>query len=344
MYWVKLERVDPWDSSCNDPLGLGSASLAGLAAIHAASARLQGYARRTPVLCDEEVNAWAGCRLWFKAETLQRAGAFKFRGAFNAVAALSPEERARGIVTQSSGNHGAALALACQLHGAACTVVAPETTAAIKVANMRRHGARVVFCGPGQRARDDTTAAVLAQTGGVLVHPFDHPLVIAGQGTAALELLDDQPQLSALVAPVSGGGLLAGTAIAAKGVKPGLAVFGAEPTGADDAHRSLVAGQRLANTRVDTVCDGLRADLGALTFPILQRHVSAILLVDDVDTLHAMRLIWEHLKLTVEPSCAIALAAVRKYPEHFADRDVGLILSGGNVDLDRLPEYWAATR
>ena len=309
--------------------------------ILAAAARIAPHAHVTPVLRSRAIDAMAGCQLHFKCEQLQRAGAFKFRGACNAVMALDDAALGRGIVTQSSGNHGAALALAASLRGAGTTIVAPHNAPAIKLRAMRGYGGRVVPCEPGQAARDAVTARVLADTGGTLVHPFNDPFVIAGQGTATLELLRTVPTINAVIAPVSGGGLLSGTAIAAHGLDARIDVFGAEPAGARDAADSLASNTRITGRPVDTVCDGLRAELGTLTFPILQVHVREVLVVDDAAVVRAMRLLWERMKLVVEPSAAIGLAVVLANPDVFAGRRVGIVLSGGNVDLDALPALFA---
>lgn len=317
-----------------------SPSPPGFTDILAAAARIAPHARVTPVLRARSLDALAGCELHFKCENLQRVGAFKFRGACNAVFSLDEAQAARGVVTQSSGNHGAAIALACRLRGIRATVVVPHGAPKVKLAAIRDFGAQIVPCETAQSARDAVTAEVLARTGGVLVHPFNDPRVIAGQGTATLELLREVPGLDTVMAPVSGGGLLSGTAIAAHGVDPGIRVLGAEPEGARDAHDSLRLGERITGRATDTISDGLRAELGTLTFSILRQHVADILLVDDAETVAAMRLVWERLKLVIEPSCAVPLAAVLRHPEEFAGRRVGIILSGGNVDLDALP--WRA--
>lgn len=311
--------------------------------VRAAAVRIAGRARRTPVLTSRSLDAIAGCSLFFKCENLQRVGAFKFRGACNAVFSLSDEEAARGVVTQSSGNHGAAIALACRERGIAATVVVPRNAPKIKLAAIRDFGARIVPCEVAQAERDRVTAEILADTGGVLVHPFNDPRVIAGQGTAALELMEEVSGLDALIAPVSGGGLLSGTCVAGHGLDPGIALYGAEPTGAADAHDSLASGQRITGRVADTICDGLRAELGTLTFPLLQAHLTAILLADDNQTVAAMRLLWERLKVVVEPSGAIPLATILRHPDRFAGRRIGVIVSGGNVDLDALPWYEASS-
>ncbi|MGO1070794.1 pyridoxal-phosphate dependent enzyme [Lysobacter sp. CA199] len=309
--------------------------------ILAAAARIAPHAHVTPVLRSRAIDALAGCELHFKCENLQRGGAFKFRGACNAVFSLSDADVARGIVTQSSGNHGGAIALAARLRGGRAIVVAPHNTPKVKLAAIRAYGAQIIHCEPDQASRDAATAQVLAQTGGVLVHPFNDPRVIAGQGTATLELLASAPSLDAVIAPVSGGGLLSGTAIAAHGHDPDITVYGAEPAGAADAHDSLREGRRITGRKADTVCDGLRAELGSLTFPILRSHLRDILLIDDRQAIAAMRLIWERMKLVVEPSGAVPLAAVLAHPALFAGRRVGLIVSGGNVDLDLAAEWFA---
>lgn len=308
-----------------------------LSDVYAAAARIAGLAVRTPVLRSASLDRLAGCRLHFKGEHLQRIGAFKFRGAVNAVCSLDAAAAARGVVTQSSGNHGAAVALACRLRGIPATVVVPHSAPRIKLAAIRDFGARIVPCEVAQAARDAATAQVLRETGGDLVHPFNDARVIAGQGTATLELLHEVPGIDTVLAPVSGGGLMSGTAIAAHGIDPRIRCFGSEPEGARDAHDSLKAGERITGRKAETICDGLRAELGPLTFRILRAHLDDILLVSEAEIVAAMRLIWERLKQAVEPSAAVPLAAVLRYPQLFAGREVGIILSGGNVDLDALP-------
>mgnify|MGYP001167393793 CR=1 FL=1 len=323
--------------------------LPGFHDVLAAAARIAPHAQPTPVLRSRSLDALAGCTLHFKCENLQRVGAFKFRGACNAVMALDAAQAARGVVTHSSGNHGAAVALACRLRGIAATVVVPEGAAQAKVQAMQAYGARLVRCPSTQAARDAATADVLADTGGVLVHPFDDARVIAGQGTAALELLQAEPTLDTLVVPMGGGGLLSGTLLAAQGVGErsgrSIDVFAAEPAGAAEGHASLARGERMRNPRTDTLCDGLRADIGARPFALMrqahaERRLREVLCVDDADTVAAMRLLWERLKVVVEPSAAIAFAAVLRQPQAFAGRHVGVIMSGGNLDLERLP--WAS--
>ncbi len=305
--------------------------------IRSAAARIAPHAALTPVLRSRSIDALAGCELHFKCENFQRAGAFKFRGACNAVFSLSESEAARGVVTQSSGNHGAAIALACRLRGVPATVVVPRSAPRIKLAAIRDFGARIVPCETHQADRDRVTAQVLDQTGANLVHPYNDSRVIAGQATATLELLHSVAGLDVVLAPVSGGGLMSGTALAAHYLDPRIEAIGTEPEGARDAHDGLKSGERIVGRIANTICDGLRAELGPLTFRILRQHLSDILLVGDEETVAAMRLIWERLKIVVEPSGAVPLAAVLKHPERFSGRRIGIILSGGNVDLDGLP-------
>lgn len=305
-------------------------------AVREAAARIAAHARVTPVLQSASIDRIAGASLHFKAEHLQRAGAFKFRGACNAVFSLDAAAAARGVVTQSSGNHGAAIALACRLRGIPATVVVPRGAPQVKLAAIADFGARVVPCEVSQHDRDRVTAQVLSETGGELIHPFDDPRVIAGQGTATLELMHQVPGLDAIIAPVSGGGLLSGTLIAAKALNPGIAVFGAEPEGAADACASLRQGRRIVDMRPDTICDGLRAHLSERTFTILSRHCDGILLASDEEVRQAMRLVFERMKQVVEPSGAVALAALLRARARFAGRRVGIVLSGGNLDLTAL--------
>lgn len=303
----------------------------------AAAARIAPYAHRTPVLRSRSLDELTGATLHFKCENLQRVGAFKFRGACNAVFALDEATAARGVVTHSSGNHGAALALAARVRGIPAHVVVPEGAVASKLAAIEAYGAVIHRCAPNIAAREATAARVQADTGATLVHPYTDPFVIAGQGTATLELLAETGPLDALVTPVGGGGLISGSAIAGHGLRPGLAVFGAEPEGAADTFESLRRGQRVTDIVPDTICDGLRGTVGEENLAIVRAEAVRVLLVSDAETVAAMRLAWGRLKQVIEPSCATVLAAVMRYPEHFAGKRVGLILSGGNVDLDALP-------
>lgn len=308
-----------------------------LAAIRAAHARIRPHVHRTPVLTSRSLDAAAEAMLFFKCENLQKVGAFKARGACNAVFSLDRAEARRGVVTHSSGNHGAAVAWAAERRGMAAWVVMPENSAEIKKAAVQGLGATVRFCAPTLEARDATCAAVQAETGALLVHPYDDWRVIAGQGTAALELLEQVPDLDAIIAPVGGGGLLSGTAIASRGIKPSIRVYGAEPAGADDARRSLEIGRIVPQTDPRTIADGLRSSLGVKTFAVLSMFVDAIGTTSEEAIVRAMRLTWDKLKLVIEPSSAVPLAALLERKLPVAGQRVGIIISGGNVDLDRLP-------
>ena len=305
--------------------------------ILAAAARIATHAHVTPVLRSASLDQLSGAELHLKAEQLQRVGAFKFRGACNAVWSLGDEVARAGVVTHSSGNHGAALALAARTRGIACHVVVPEGAVATKLASIQRYGATLHTCAATIAAREETCAQVQRATGAALVHPYADARVIAGQGTAALELLNAVTGLDVLVVPVGGGGLAAGTAIAAATLAPACEVVLAEPEGAADTARSLAAGKRHIDFVPDTICDGLRGTLGAPNFELLRNHRVQVVTVSDADTLQAMRLLWQITKQLVEPSSAIALAAVLQQRERFAGCRIGILLSGGNVDLDALP-------
>ncbi len=305
--------------------------------IRDAAARIAPYARVTPVLRSAALDALAGAELHFKGEHLQRGGAFKFRGACNAVWSLGDAQAARGVVTHSSGNHGNALALAAASRGITAHVVVPEGAVRAKLEAIERAGAVLHRCAPTQAAREAMCAEVQRATGAELVHPYADTRVMAGQGTLVLELLQQAGGLDALVTPIGGGGLASGVAIAAHGIDPALALFGAEPAGADDAARSLVQGSRVTSVVPETICDGLRALVGERNLDALRRHRVELITVSDAETIAAMRLLWSELKQVVEVSSATVLAAVLKQPQCFAGRRVGLVLTGGNVDLDALP-------
>ena len=308
----------------------------------AAAARIAPHAHVTPVLRSHSLDALAGCELHFKCEQLQRAGAFKFRGACNAVWALPDAIAARGVVTHSSGNHGAALALAASTRGIACHVVVPEGAVASKLQAIEAYGGRLHRCAPTIAAREARCAEVQRETGATLVHPYTDPLVISGQGTAALELLNSCTALDTVVVPVGGGGLAAGTALAAAGLAPQCRIHVAEPAGAAETAASIASGTRVTDFVPHTVCDGLRGTLGEINFELLRRHDVHPLVVEDSETVQAMRLVWSRMKQVIEPSSATALAAVLRDRERFAGQRVGIILSGGNVDLDTLSELFAA--
>jgi threonine dehydratase len=310
-----------------------------LEAVRAAARRIEGLAHRTPVLTCATLDRLAGRSLFFKCEHLQKAGAFKFRGACNAVRRLSDEVAARGVVTHSSGNHAQALALAAQLRGIPAHVVMPANASPVKRRAVEGYGGRVITCEPTLAAREETAAAVLAETGGTLIPPYNHPDVIAGQGTAALELLEQVPGLDALAAPVGGGGLVAGLCLAARAIDPSLRVIAAEPAGADDAARSKAAGTLIPQTAPRTVADGLLTSLGDLTWPVIRDRVERVVTVREEEIVAAMRLAWERAKLLIEPSAAVAVAAVLadEFRALEGARRVGVVLSGGNVNLDGLP-------
>ena len=302
-----------------------------------ARARIAAHAHVTPVLRSRSLDGLCGAELHFKCENFQRAGAFKFRGACNAVWSLDAGAAGRGGVTHSSGNHGAALALAARSRGIPAHVVVPEGAVRSKLAAIEAYGATLHRCAATLTAREETAERVRAHTGATLVHPYTDPRVIAGQGTAAIELIETMGPPDILLAPIGGGGLIGGTALAAATLAPDARVLAAEPSGADDAHASLRRGERVTELVPATVCDGLRGLIGAINFDLLRRHEVEVLRVDDNDTIAAMRLLWERLKVLVEPSSAITLAAILRHPGRFAGARVGVILSGGNVDLDALP-------
>jgi threonine dehydratase len=310
-----------------------------LPAVRAAAERLHGKTHRTPVATCATIDRRAGRSLFFKCEHLQKSGSFKFRGACNAVMRLSPEQAKRGVVTHSSGNHAQALALAAKMRGITAHIVLPRTAAPVKRRAVEEYGGRIIECEPTLPARETTAAAVLAETGGTFLPPYDHPDIIAGQGTAALELLEQVPDLDAIITPVGGGGLLSGTCLAAKALKPGIRIFAGEPAGADDAARSKAAGRLIPQAAPKTVADGLLTSLGELTWPVVRDEVEAVIPVSEDEIIGAMRLAWERAKLMIEPSSAVALAAVlsEKFRGLAGVNRVGVILSGGNVSLDRLP-------
>lgn len=311
-----------------------------LADVRAAADRIRGVVHRTPVMTCDTLDRLAGRRLYFKCENLQKVGAFKYRGATNAVLRLTDAEAARGVVTHSSGNHAQALALAARVRGVPAYIVMPRTAPAVKRAAVEGYGGRVTLCEPNLAAREEAANVLVAQTGATLIPPFDHADVIAGQGTAALELLDDVPDLDAIITPVGGGGLLAGCTIAAQGVKPGVRVFGAEPVGADDAARSKAAGVWQPQTAPNTIADGLLTSTGTLTWPVIRDLVESVFTVTDDEIRAAMRLVWERMKLIVEPSGAVgaAVALGAAFTALAGAGKVGIVFSGGNVSLDKL--YW----
>jgi threonine dehydratase len=309
--------------------------------IREAHARIREHVHRTPVMTSKTLDGQAGAALFFKCENLQKIGAFKARGATNAVFMLTDEEARHGVATHSSGNHAAAVARAAKLRGIPAYIVMPRNVPKAKVESVRRYGAIIEFCEPNMAAREATVARIIAETGARLVHPFNDVRVMAGQGTATLELLEDQPQLDIILCPIGGGGLISGTAMAAKSVKPGIRVIGVEPAGADDAYRSFKSGVIVPVTNPQTSADGLRGMLGDKTFPEIQRNVDDVVTVSEEGIVRAMRSMWEVLKIIVEPSAAVPYAAVVERKVDVAGKRVGLIVTGGNLDLDALP--WANT-
>jgi threonine dehydratase/serine racemase len=300
--------------------------------VRAAARRIAPHLHRTPVVTSRTLDRELGARVFFKCENLQKVGAFKARGALNAVLTLDAEAAARGVVAHSSGNHAAALAFAAAIRGIPCTVVMPEQASPIKVAAVRGYGAEIVFC--ARPEREATCARLCAERGLALVHPYESPSVIAGQGTAALELLEQVPDLDAVIAPVGGGGLLAGTAIVVRGLRRAAAIYGAEPAAVDDAHRSLVSGIRqpgVADPR--TIADGLLTGLGEINFDILRERGVEVITVSEAAIADAARFVLERMKLVVEPSGATVLAALRRHGRALAGRRIGAIFSGGNTDF-----------
>jgi len=305
--------------------------------IRAAHEQIRAHVHRTPVLTSERLNRVSVASLFFKCENFQKIGAFKARGATNAVFSLDDTVARRGVATHSSGNHGAAVARAAKLRGIPAHIVMPSNSAQVKVRAVEGYGAHVVFCKPTEKAREEKCAAVIKKTGATLIHSFENEHVIAGQGTAAVELLEDIPKLDVLMSPVGGGGLLSGTAIAAKSMRPKIKVIAVEPANADDAAQSFRAGRRLVTEKKFTIADGLRTNVGERTFPIIQRYVDDIVTVSEEAIVSAMRKIWETMKVIIEPSSAVPYAAIVEHKIDIEGKRVGIILTGGNVDLDTLP-------
>jgi len=308
-----------------------------LAAIRAAHERIRAYIHRTPVLTSERFDEASRASLFFKCENFQKIGAFKARGATNAVFSLDESAARRGVATHSSGNHGAAVARAAKLRSIPAHIVMPSNSAKVKIHAVESYGAQIVFCEPTEEAREKTCLEVIKKTGATLIHSFENEYVIAGQGTAALELLEDIRDLDVVMCPVGGGGLLCGTAIAAKSMQPKIKVIAVEPANADDAAESFRAGRRLVTEKKFTIADGLRTNIGEPNFAIIQRYVDDIVTVSEEAIVSAMRTIWETMKIVIEPSAAVPYAAVLERAMDVNGKRVGIILTGGNVDLDALP-------
>jgi len=308
-----------------------------LASIRAAHARIARYINRTPVVTSSTLDASAGASLFFKCENLQKVGAFKARGATNAVFSLADAEAARGVVTHSSGNHGAALARAAQLRGIPAYIVMPSNAPRTKQDAVKRYGGTVIFCEPTQASREETAQRVLQDTGAVLIHAFDDMRVMAGQGTTAVELLESVGDLDVILCPVGGGGLLSGVAVAAKALAPDIKVIAVEPAGADDTAQSFKIGRFVPGSPPKSIADGLLTTLCERTFAEIRRHVDDVVTVSEAGIVQSMRSLWQVLKLVVEPSGAVAYAAIVENRVEIAGKKVGVILSGGNLDLDKLP-------
>jgi threonine dehydratase len=308
-----------------------------LLAIQQAAQRIKPYIHRTPVLTNESLNQIVGARVYLKCENLQKVGAFKFRGASNAVFSLSEQEAACGVCTHSSGNHAQALALAAKMRGIPAYIVMPENAPSVKRNAVAGYGGQITFCEPTLEARESTLERIRLETCANVVHPYNDERVITGQGTAALELLEDVPDLNVIITPVGGGGLLSGTAIAATEIKKGIRVIAGEPEMADDAFRSMRAGEIIPSNHPKTIADGLLTSLGTLTFPILQNRVEQIITVSEPGIIEAMKFIWERAKIVIEPSAAVAVGVLWERKIDLTGLKIGVILSGGNVDLDRLP-------
>ncbi len=299
--------------------------------------RIKQFIHRTPILTNSRLYYLIGGEIFCKCENFQKTGAFKIRGATNAVELLTTSEINQGIATASSGNHGAALAKAATRRKAKITVVMPNDSSSKKIDNVRRNGGDIIWCEPFQESREKVLNDFINETDSIVIHPYNDEKIIAGQGTAAKEFLEDCSDLDLIIAPLSGGGLLSGTLCAAKRIKPEILVYGAEPMEADDAYRSLIAGKRLSNETTDTICDGLRAQIGIINFPIIKEMVDGIITLSEIEIISAMKMIFERMKIVVEPSSAIVLAAAIKNKDKFQGKKIGLIFSGGNVDFKNLP-------
>ncbi len=311
--------------------------------IKEARTRIKPHVHCTPVFSSSTINRICKARVYFKAESMQKVGAFKARGAVNAVFSLAEKEidlgdgSYKGVITHSSGNHAAALAYAAACRGIKAHVVMPDNAPPVKKAAVAGYGAEITYCPSTQKDREETMADIMEKTGAIFIHPYDNPRVIAGQGTAAMELLEQVPEIDTVIAPVGGGGLLSGTALSVSALKPKAKIYGAEPEEADDAYHSFHSGKIVPVENPNTIADGLRTSLGELTFPVIRKNVSEILTVSEAAIVEAMRLVWERMKLIIEPSAAVPLAALIAKRDLVNGEAIGLIVSGGNVDLDQLP-------
>ncbi|MBE3087062.1 MAG: pyridoxal-phosphate dependent enzyme [Bacteroidetes bacterium] len=308
-----------------------------LADIQAAHLRIKPFIHQTPVMSSQQLNELFDCDLFFKCENFQKVGAFKFRGATNAVLSLTAEEKSRGVVTHSSGNHAAALALAARMNGVKANIVMPDNAPVVKKNAVAGYGAEITFCKPTLQAREETTRMIMEKTGATLVHSYDNFNVICGQGTAALELLQEKSDLAIVIAPIGGGGLMSGTSTCVKGINKGIQVIGAEPLNANDAFISFTTGKLTPSVNPLTVADGLLTSLSELTFSVIRRNVDKILTAKEDSIIDCMLLVWERMKIIIEPSSSTVLAIIKENPDVFRGKKIGLIISGGNVDFRKLP-------
>ena len=318
------------------PMGKYAASIDD---VRAAAGRIEGVGHRTPILTSKTLDRLAGRKLFFKCENFQKIGAFKFRGGWNAISMLSDKDAEKGVCTHSSGNHAQAVAYSAQKKGIPAYIVMPNNSPNVKLEAVKGYGANVTLCEPTLEARRTTLEEIAEKTGAAVIHPFNNPNVIAGQGTAALELIEDVSELDAVIAPIGGGGLMSGTCITTRNLLPKAKLFGAEPKGADDAYRSLKEGKMLPQENPNTICDGLLTSMGENTWNILKDHLDAIYTVSDDEVIKAMKLIWERMKIIIEPSCATPVAVVMspEFKQLEGIEKIGIILTGGNIDLSKLP-------
>ena len=305
--------------------------------IEKAHQRISDHIHNTPILTSDSLDNELGSNLFFKCENFQKTGSFKIRGATNSILQLNDTEIKNGIITTSSGNHGAAVAFIADKIGTSSKIIMPNNTPKNKIENVQRYGGEIFYCEPNIKSREDTLEKMIQKSGGSIIHPYNDEKIIAGQGTVAKELIEKVPDLDAIICPVSGGGLLSGTLLAAKNLKPSIKVFGAEPENADDTYRSILKNKIMSNKTTDTIADGLRAQIGTVTFPIIKENVDKILLVSEEMIIRSMYMIWQRLKIIIEPSCSIVLAALMLNSKKFLNKKVGLILTGGNHDLKQIP-------
>jgi len=311
--------------------------LPALADIQAAHERIKPFIHRTPVLTSHQLNRIFNCELFFKCENFQKVGAFKFRGATNAVLSLPDTDKKKGVVTHSSGNHAAALALAAAMNSVKAYIVMPESAPVVKKNAVAGYGAEITFCKPTLQSREETTRIIMEETGATLVHPYDNFNVICGQGTSALELLDEEKDLEIIIAPIGGGGLMSGTSTTVKSINEKIQVIGAEPLNANDAYISFTTGKLTPSVNPLTIADGLLTSLSELTFAIIRKNVDNIFTAREESIVDCMRLVWERMKIIIEPSSATVLAIIKENPDFFRAKRIGLILTGGNVDFKKLP-------